>query len=187
MNIREIHDFLTPEDSSESARFPVRPPDGTKSLSEWAHPVLVFLTRVLEAHEASLSDEEALAAQRAVQRVRELFRLAEECELEEGRLNDFAREAHQLEGVLHVQDHVLGALVQRYGGMLALNTREIENIPCAEIRSHHIDLANGESFLVWYNEGVTSETDIRRWAEQLEHQTPEATQRLQAPRGPIID
>jgi hypothetical protein len=168
MILREIHDFLSPDEPEDHPQFPVRPPDGSKSLSEWAHPVLVFLTRVLEAHESSLTDEEALAAQQAIQRVRQLFTLAEECEREEGRLAVIDREAARLEGQLHVQEHVLGALARRYHGMLTLNTNEIEHIPCAELRSHHIDLATGESYVVWYLADETSEEDVRRWAEQME-------------------
>jgi hypothetical protein len=177
MKIREIHDFLTPEEPEGTPKFPVRPPDDSRSLSEWAHPVLVFLTRILEAHEASLSDDETLKAQQAIARVRELFQFAQECEREEGRLAQFYREATALEGQLHVHEHVLGALARRYGGMLALNTREIEDIPCSELRSHHIDLANGESFLVWYLEEDMNEEDVREWAEKLERMPSEAAQR----------
>jgi hypothetical protein len=169
MKIREIHDFLTPDEPEGTPKFPVRPPDGSASLNEWAHPVLLFLTRILEAHESTLTDDEALQAQQAIKRVRELFQLAQDCEREEGRLMDFYREASRLEGQLHVQEHVLGALARRYGGMLALNTREIEDIPCVDLKSHHIDLANGESFVVWYIDGEVNEEDVRSWAETLEH------------------
>lgn len=168
MILREIHDFLAPDEPEDQPQFPVRPPDGSKTLSEWAHPVLVFLTRVLEAHEASLTDEEALAAQQAIDRVRQLFTFAEECEREEGRFAEFNREAARLEGQLHVQEHVLGAMARRYNGMLALNTNEIEHIPCANLRSHHVDLVTGESYVVWYLVDETSEEDVRRWAERLE-------------------
>lgn len=173
MTIREIHDFLTPEELQETPQFPVRPPDGSPTLADWAHPVLVFLTRVLEAHQDSLSDDEALSAQQAISRVRQLFDFAQECEREEGKLAEYAREASQVEGELHVHEHVLGALARRYGGMLALNTREIEQIPCADVRGRHVDLDNGDSYIVWFVEGETTEEDIRSWASKLEAERPQ--------------